>query len=108
MEENTNEKGEKGPISACFIRRRGYSTFGFNVLFSQIDKVTSLHTPEETFELFDSGASAGYLNQEYYGITITNEYIVAAVDHTEMRADWLSPDFMRCGAGLSLTAGRRS
>ena len=52
-----------------------FESLGFNVPYSRIYKVESIHTPKETCEIFDSGASAGYLNQKYYEMPITNEYI---------------------------------
>jgi trans-aconitate methyltransferase len=52
-----------------------FESLGFNVVYSQIDKVVSSHTPEETYKIFDSGASVGYLNQKHYEIPLTDEYI---------------------------------
>jgi len=54
-----------------------FEASGFIVHHSQIDKVMSFHTPEETYKIFDSGASAGYLNQNYYEVQLTEEYISA-------------------------------
>jgi len=47
----------------------------FNVAFSEIQKIESLHTPEEVYNIFASGAIAGYLNKEYYNCTIDENYI---------------------------------
>jgi trans-aconitate methyltransferase len=52
-----------------------FESWGFNVDYSQIDKVVSSHSPEETYKIFDSGASVGYLNQKHYDIPLTDEYI---------------------------------
>jgi trans-aconitate methyltransferase len=52
-----------------------FESLGFNVVYSQIDKVVSSHTPEETYKIFNSGASVGYLNQKHYEIPLTDEYI---------------------------------
>ena len=56
----------------------GYSNLfrqaGFRVLFSQIKTMSSAYPAENVFEIFKSGASAGYLNQEYYDIPITKDY----------------------------------
>jgi trans-aconitate methyltransferase len=52
-----------------------FESLGFNVVYSQIDKVVSSHTPEETYKIFDSGASVGYLNQKHYEVPLTDEYI---------------------------------
>jgi ubiquinone/menaquinone biosynthesis C-methylase UbiE len=47
---------------------------GFSVPFSVIEQVTTLHTPDEVMTIFESGAAAGYLNQEYYGAPIDAAY----------------------------------
>ena len=55
-----------------------YSTFfknaGFDVVFSKIKRIETQYSPAEVFEIFKSGASAGYLNQDYYDIPINPEY----------------------------------
>lgn len=48
---------------------------GFQVVHCEIEEVTTEHTPEEVFRIFESGASAGYLNQRYYGIRVDKDYI---------------------------------
>lgn len=48
---------------------------GFKVVFSKIEMITTKHTPEKVFKIFSSGAIAGYLNQDYYDVEITDEYI---------------------------------
>lgn len=50
---------------------------GFIVVFSKIETITTVHTVEETFKIFSSGAIAGYLNQDYYDIELTESYILA-------------------------------
>ena len=35
------------------------------------------HTHEEVFKIFSSGAIAGYLNQDYYDVELTEDYISA-------------------------------
>lgn len=54
-----------------------FQNAGFNVLHSKIDEIVTFHTPDEMFNIFDSGASAGYLNQQSYDISVTEEYIEA-------------------------------
>jgi len=49
----------------------------FKVIFSKIKTVTTVHTPEEVFKIFFSGAAAGYLNQDYYSVKLTKNYISA-------------------------------
>ncbi len=55
--------------------RELFEIAGFRVLHSEIEEVTTKHTPEEVFRIFDSGASAGYLNQRYYDVKIDESYI---------------------------------
>ncbi len=50
---------------------------GFKVIFAEIKKIVSEHTPDEVFNIFSSGAIAGYLNQDYYNIKLTDRYITA-------------------------------
>lgn len=54
-----------------------FQNAGFKVLHSRIDEVVTSHTPNEVFSIFESGASAGYLNQQYYDVSLTEEYIEA-------------------------------
>ena len=57
-----------------------FESAGFRVGFSVIEKVVSRHTPEEVLKIFMSGAAAGYLNQRYYNVKISGEYIDAFVN----------------------------
>lgn len=52
-----------------------FEKVGFKVIFSRIDEIRTAHTPEEVFKIFESGAAAGYLNQECYNITIDEFYL---------------------------------
>ncbi len=52
-----------------------FESVGFEVISSRIDKVTTSYSPDEVFGVFDSGAAAGYLNQAYYKLSLTQEYI---------------------------------
>ncbi len=47
---------------------------GFKVERATIDEVVTSHTVEEAYKIFASGAAAGYLNQEYYGARLTQDY----------------------------------
>jgi len=47
----------------------------FKVKRSWIDEVITYHSPEEVYKIFESGASAGYLNQAYYSKSISKEYL---------------------------------
>lgn len=48
---------------------------GFEVEKSVIEKISSSYSVEEAYKIFESGASAGYLNQEYYSLSLTQNYI---------------------------------
>lgn len=50
---------------------------GFEVPHARIDRVVSSHGPEEVFAIFDSGAAAGYLNQECYRLPFPDGYPAA-------------------------------
>ncbi len=47
---------------------------GFAIPFAKIETVTTLHAPDEVMTIFESGAAAGYLNQEYYSSRMNEEY----------------------------------
>ena len=50
---------------------------GFAVPFSVIEEIRTLHSPDEMMTIFESGAAAGYLNKEHYGVPIDEVYITA-------------------------------
>jgi len=52
-----------------------FEKYGFTVVLSKIENVRTKHTPEEVFNIFSSGAAAGYLNQDYYDVGIEAGYI---------------------------------
>ena len=47
---------------------------GFYVHLSEIEEVTTFHTPVELQGIFSSAALAAYLNQDYYSIPVGKEY----------------------------------
>lgn len=47
----------------------------FKVAFSEIKKMETRYSPEEVFNIFSSGAAAGYLNQDFYDVELSDEYI---------------------------------
>jgi ubiquinone/menaquinone biosynthesis C-methylase UbiE len=51
-----------------------FEKVGFKVIFSKIEKTKTKHTPEEVFNIFSSGAIAGYLNQDFYDVKIDEYY----------------------------------
>jgi len=57
--------------------RELFEKCGFKVVLSKIEKVMTKHTHEEVFNIFSSGAAAGYLNQDFYDIKISGDYINA-------------------------------
>jgi trans-aconitate methyltransferase len=61
-----------------------YSAFfrkeGFSVSFSEIKNMETKHSPEEVFNIFSSGAAAGYLNQDFYDVELNDDYIKAFND----------------------------
>jgi trans-aconitate methyltransferase len=48
---------------------------GFNAVFSNIQSIRTMHSPEEVYGIFSSGAIAGYLNQAYYDCELNDEYL---------------------------------
>jgi len=47
---------------------------GFTVPFAKIETVSTLHSSDEVMTIFESGAAAGYLNQEYYSTPVDEAY----------------------------------
>jgi trans-aconitate methyltransferase len=52
-----------------------FEDVGFKVRRAWIDEVVTSHSPEEVYKIFESGASAGYLNQTYYSKPVSREYL---------------------------------
>ena len=52
-----------------------FESVGFKVEKSTIDEVVTQHTVEEAYKIFESGAAAGYLNQNYYSTQLSQKYI---------------------------------
>lgn len=50
---------------------------GFSVPFAKIESISTPHPPEEVMAIFESGAAAGYLNQEHYSIQLDEAYCAA-------------------------------
>ncbi len=51
---------------------------GLSVVTCWIEEVTERFSPEKTLDMFESGASAGYLNPDCYPITLPTRYIKTA------------------------------
>ena len=47
---------------------------GFTVPFSKIETVSTMHSLDEVMTIFESGAAAGYLNQENYSTPVDGAY----------------------------------
>ncbi len=47
---------------------------GFKVIHCQIDEVHRTTSPEKAFDVFNSGAAAGYLNQRYFSETLPEDF----------------------------------
>lgn len=60
--------------------RELFESTGFKIIKSIIDEVAKHHTVEEAYKIFESGAAAGYLNQDYYSTKISHKYIDAFRD----------------------------
>jgi len=54
--------------ASCFTRH------SFKVAFSKIQTISTFHSPEETYEIFASGATAGYLNKDNYKYGFDQRY----------------------------------
>jgi ubiquinone/menaquinone biosynthesis C-methylase UbiE len=90
---------------------------GFVVTCARIDRIASLHSPEETFDIFSSGAIAGYLDPSNYGAPFDQGYvdefknIIRRSFHAQARSDgriklifhriYLTAEKRRSGQGLS-------
>ena len=51
-----------------------FESAGFKVSFATIETISTKHTPEEVFDIFSSGAIAGYLNPEFYDRELPDDY----------------------------------
>lgn len=62
----------------------GYSKIftgaGFSIVSSSIETVTQHCKPDKVFEMFESGAAAGYLNPDCYDTVLPSGYIATARD----------------------------
>jgi len=54
--------------------RELFEKYRFRVVLSKIESIRTKHTPEEVFNIFSSGAAAGYLNQDFYDVEINTDY----------------------------------
>jgi trans-aconitate methyltransferase len=52
-----------------------FETAGFQVAQASISETVSAYTVDEAFRIFESGAAAGYLNEEHYAEPINEDYL---------------------------------
>jgi len=57
--------------------KRLFTDAEFDVPFATIAEEKSLHPPDDILTIFKSGAAAGYLNPDCYGVTIDQGYCAA-------------------------------
>lgn len=50
---------------------------GFDIIYSEIREESNLFSVEQAYKIYQSGAENGYLNQSYYTVTLTEDYINA-------------------------------
>jgi trans-aconitate methyltransferase len=53
---------------------RLFEQAGFAVPFAVIDEIKTVHSADEVMTIFESGAAAGYLNQEFYEARVDRAY----------------------------------
>ncbi|MEW6041852.1 MAG: methyltransferase domain-containing protein [Elusimicrobiota bacterium] len=51
-----------------------FKNVGFTITFAEIRTITTPYPSAKVFDIFKSGASAGYINQKYYSVPIDKEY----------------------------------
>jgi len=51
-----------------------FEKYRFRIVLSKIGSIRTKHTPEEVFNIFSSGAVAGYLSQDFYDVEINTDY----------------------------------
>jgi ubiquinone/menaquinone biosynthesis C-methylase UbiE len=72
---------EFSPPWTFFDTKEEYSSLferaGFSMPFARIEEVKTLHSPDEVMTIFESGAAAGYLNQDYYAVPVDGAYTAA-------------------------------
>lgn len=54
-----------------------FTQAGFSVLFALVEEIKTVHSPAQVMTIFESGAAAGYLNQQYYTTQVNEPYTAA-------------------------------
>ena len=52
-----------------------FENSGFTVVFSKIVTEITEYSPDKVFDIFMSGAAAGYLNQDFYDVELTEDFV---------------------------------
>lgn len=52
-----------------------FRSCGFDVIHSELRNESNLFSIEEAYKIYQSGAENGYLNQSFYTVTLTDDYI---------------------------------
>lgn len=48
---------------------------GFDVIYSELRNESNLFSVEEVYKIYQSGAENGYLNQSFYTVSLTDDYV---------------------------------
>ncbi|WP_269851592.1 class I SAM-dependent methyltransferase [Methanosarcina horonobensis] len=48
---------------------------GFDIIYSELRDESNLFSLEQVYKIYQSGAENGYLNQSFYKVTLTDDYI---------------------------------
>jgi len=54
-----------------------FRNHGFDIIYSELREESTLFSVEQAYKIYQSGAENGYLNQSFYTVTLTDDYISA-------------------------------
>jgi len=52
-----------------------FRNHGFDIIYSELREESNLFSVEQAYKIYQSGAENGYLNQSFYTVTLTDDYI---------------------------------
>ncbi|WP_440947788.1 class I SAM-dependent methyltransferase [Methanosarcina sp. T3] len=52
-----------------------FRSCGFDIMYSELRDESNLFSVEQAYKIYQSGAENGYLNQSFYTVTLTDDYI---------------------------------
>jgi hypothetical protein len=55
--------------------RQLFRDSGFNNIQCEFKEESTRHMPDEVYRIFHSGAENGYLNQSFYQVPLTDDYV---------------------------------